>query len=171
MVLRQSVLLRRSFSDCTLRLMNKRPHLRVVTLALSLVLLGAMVLSLMPGRGMAQGLPVTATPSAAQIAGSPVLLVDIRRPEEWTETGVLPNALLITFESPAQFLRALAPHLQPGQPVALICRTGNRTARAAGILAPVLEQPVIDLAGGMVRLMAEGYRPERPTRAAGCAIC
>jgi rhodanese-related sulfurtransferase len=139
--------------------------------ALSLALLGALVLSLMPDRGAAQAPPITAAPSAAQITAAPVLLVDIRRPEEWVETGVLPNALLITFESPAQFLRALAPHLQPGQPVALICRTGNRTAQAARILAPVLEQPVIDLAGGMFRLMAEGYRPERPTRAAGCTVC
>ena len=134
--------------------------------ALALLLFAAL-----PQAAAAQGQPFIATPSATQITEAPVLLVDIRRPEEWRETGVLPNARLITFESPAQFLRDLAPHLQPGQPVALICRTGNRTARAAEILAPLLEQPVIDLGGGMFRLIAEGYQPERPTREAGCMIC
>ncbi|TVS06897.1 MAG: rhodanese-like domain-containing protein [Rhodobacteraceae bacterium] len=113
----------------------------------------------------------TAQPSAQQLQEAPVLLVDIRRPEEWVETGVLPNALLLTFESPAQFLTDLRPHLQPGQPVALICRTGNRTARAAHLIAADLDVPVVDVAGGIFRLMGAGYRPDRPTSAQGCTIC
>jgi rhodanese-related sulfurtransferase len=113
----------------------------------------------------------TAQPSAAQLLESPVLLVDIRQPHEWVETGVLPNALLLPFDSPAQFLDALAPHLQPGQPVALICRTGSRTAQAAQMIAPALDVPVIDLGGGMFRLLREGYQPAQPTRAQGCTIC
>ena len=113
----------------------------------------------------------TAQPSVQQIEDSPVLLVDIRQPQEWVETGVLPGALLLTFDNPDQFLADLAPHIQPGQPVALICRTGNRTARAAQIIAPALDVPVIDLAGGMFRLMGAGYQPERPTREQGCTIC
>ncbi|MCH8466149.1 MAG: rhodanese-like domain-containing protein [Roseinatronobacter sp.] len=113
----------------------------------------------------------TAEPSAAQLQQAEILLVDIRQPHEWVETGVLPNALLLPFDSPAQFLDALAPHLQPGQPVALICRTGNRTAQAAQIIAPALDVPVIDLGGGMFRLLRAGYQPTRPTRAQGCTIC
>ncbi|MGY6547391.1 MAG: rhodanese-like domain-containing protein [Roseinatronobacter sp.] len=112
-----------------------------------------------------------AQPSAAEIAEAPALLVDIRQPHEWIETGVLPNALLLPFNDPQQFLTALQPHLAPGQPVALICRTGSRTARAAQIIAPQLDVPVIDLGGGMFRLIAEGYIPERPTRAQGCITC
>ena len=113
----------------------------------------------------------TAQPSAQQIQDAPMLVVDIRQPHEWVETGVLPDALLLPFNNPDQFLADLAPHLSPGQPVALICRTGNRTARAARIIAPALDVPVIDLAGGMFRLMGAGYHPERPTRAQGCTIC
>ncbi|MFN7003154.1 MAG: rhodanese-like domain-containing protein [Roseinatronobacter sp.] len=113
----------------------------------------------------------TAQPSAQQLSDAPVLLVDIRRPEEWRETGVIPDALLLTFETPDQFLAALRPHLQPGQPVALICRTGNRTVRAAQIIAPEIDVPVIDIAGGMFRLIGDGYRPSAPTRQQGCMIC
>ena len=100
-----------------------------------------------------------------------MLLVDIRQPHEWVETGVLPNAVLLTFDDPTSFLKALQPHLQPGQPVALICRTGNRTARAAQMIAPELAVPVIDVAGGIFRLMGAGYQPSPPTRAKGCMIC
>jgi len=113
----------------------------------------------------------TAQPSAQQIQDAPMLVVDIRQPHEWIETGLLPNALLLPFNTPEQFLTDLAPHLTPGQPVALICRTGNRTARAAQIIAPALDVPVIDIAGGMFRLMGAGYQPDRPRRAQGCTIC
>lgn len=113
----------------------------------------------------------TAQPSAQQLQDAPVVLVDIRQPHEWVETGVLPNAVLLPFDNPDAFLAALRPHLQSGQPVALICRTGNRTSRAARILAQQLDVPVIDVQGGMFGLMAAGYTPERPTRAQGCTIC
>ncbi len=112
-----------------------------------------------------------AEPSAAQLAAADVLLVDIRQPQEWRETGVLPEALLIAHNGdPAQFLAELGPHLD-GRPVALICRTGSRTARAAAALAPALDVPVIDIAGGMMRLIAEGTRTAAPTHEQGCAIC
>lgn len=116
----------------------------------------------------------TAQPSAQQLQDAPVLLVDIRRPEEWVQTGVLPNAVLLTYEhfnTPAEFLAALAPHMTPGQPVALICRTGSRTSRASQAVAERLNVPVIDVAGGMFRLMGNGYSPAAPTRAQGCTIC
>ena len=113
----------------------------------------------------------TAQPSAQELTDAPVLLVDIRQPREWVQTGVLPNARLIPFDDPASFLRDLAPHLEAGQPVALICRTGNRSARAAQILARHLPMPVIDIEGGMMRLIAQGYSPRAPTREAGCTIC
>lgn len=114
-----------------------------------------------------------AAPSASELrsaAAGDVLVVDIRHPEEWQQTGVLPEALLLTFDTPGAFLAALAPHLD-GRPVALICRSGNRTAQAAAMLEGALEVPVIDLAGGMLRLMAEGYAPAPPTAAQGCATC
>lgn len=113
----------------------------------------------------------TAAPSAEQLAAADVLLVDIRQPQEWRQTGVLPEALLIAHDGdPAQFLAELAPHLD-GRPVALICRTGSRTAQAAAALAPALDVPVIDISGGMLRLIAEGTRTATPTQAQGCAQC
>ncbi|MCC1480191.1 rhodanese-like domain-containing protein [Roseibaca sp. Y0-43] len=114
-----------------------------------------------------------AQPTAAELEAADVLLVDIRRPEEWQQTGVLPNAHLLTYEyfdTPEAFLEALAPQLD-GRPVALICRTGNRTNIAARALAERLEQPVIDIQGGITRLIRDGYQPSAPTRAQGCETC
>jgi len=154
--------------------MPPRPALRLAAVMLALTLTGTLAL---PGPLGAQDRPVAgpflAVPPAealSRAAGAEVLLVDIRRPEEWRETGVMPEALLLTFETPETFLAALAPHLD-GRPVALICRSGNRTAAAAALLAPRLGVPVIDIGGGMLRLMAEGYRPAAPTRARGCTSC
>jgi rhodanese-related sulfurtransferase len=116
----------------------------------------------------------TAAPPAEQLLSAPVTLVDIRRPEEWKTTGVLPNAVLLTLSGPedvARFARALRPHLKPGVPVALICRTGNRTGSWAPLVAQELGVPVIDIGGGIMRLMRAGYRPSVPTRAAGCTLC
>jgi rhodanese-related sulfurtransferase len=100
-----------------------------------------------------------------------VLLVDIRRPEEWQQTGVIDGALLITYADRDSFLSALRPHLQDGQSLALICRTGNRTSRATRQIAEAVDAPVIDVAGGTVRVLSEGYSPVAPTRDMGCTVC
>lgn len=100
-----------------------------------------------------------------------LLLVDIRRPEEWQQTGVIEGARLITYTDPDSFLAQLRPHLQEGQSLALICRTGNRTSRATRQIAARVDVPVIDVAGGMVRVLGEGHAPVAPTRAMGCTVC
>jgi len=110
--------------------------------------------------------------TGAQLANDPdTLLVDIRRPEEWKQTGVVEGALLVTYTSPEAFLKAVTPRLAPGQQLALICRSGNRTSRATRQIAGMVEVPVVDVQGGMLRVLREGYRPIAPTRAMGCASC
>jgi rhodanese-related sulfurtransferase len=61
--------------------------------------------------------------------------------------------------------------LQDGQSIALICRSGNRTSRAARQIAAITDVPVIDITGGMLRVLGEGYTPVAPTAARGCTIC
>ncbi len=99
------------------------------------------------------------------------LLVDIRTPGEWQESGVIDGALLVTYSDPASFLDAVRPHLHEGQRLALICRSGNRSSRAAAQIADRVDVPVVDVAGGMNRVLDEGYSPVAPTRAMGCAEC
>ncbi len=111
-------------------------------------------------------------PSGAELANDAnTLLVDIRRPEEWRASGVVDGALLVTYTAPQAFLDAVKPKLAEGQRLALICRTGNRTSRAARQIADMIDAPIVDVKGGMQRVLAEGYRPVKPTRKMGCQVC
>jgi rhodanese-related sulfurtransferase len=68
-----------------------------------------------------------------QRVGVPV--IDIRTPEEWNQTGVIPGSHTVTFfnayggydaEAWLQKLRRFAPNSM--QPVLLVCRSGNRSS-------------------------------------------
>lgn len=69
-----------------------------------------------------------------------VPVIDIRRAEEWQQTGVIKGSHLITFfdkkghyDVPA-WLDKLAPIAGKDQPFILICRTGNRTGTVSNFL-------------------------------------
>lgn len=74
------------------------------------------------------------------LLASNTILIDIRRPEEWKETGVIKGSHKLTLydasgkETPGflQKFQELVP--TPQTPVILICRTGNRTSFAAKAL-------------------------------------
>ncbi len=70
-------------------------------------------------------------------------LVDIRRPEEWRQTGVIEGSHTITLFGPGgqihqDFFDKLARIAPRDKPVALICRTGNRTRVASDYLTKKL---------------------------------
>ena len=59
-------------------------------------------------------------------------IFDIRRPEEWRETGVIANSKLLTFVDAggrvlADFIPRFTAAVGKDDKVILICRTGNRT--------------------------------------------
>lgn len=69
----------------------------------------------------------------ARLLAAKVPIIDIRTAPEWEETGVVPGSHLITFfdergrADPAAWLERAKAAGKPGDPVILICRTGNRT--------------------------------------------
>lgn len=80
-----------------------------------------------------------------------VVLVDIRTPEEWADTGVPSDAIRLdmreaAFEAKLAGLRAA----NPGKEIALICRTANRTARVQDILAARGWTGLINVKGGLL---------------------
>jgi rhodanese-related sulfurtransferase len=61
-----------------------------------------------------------------------VPVIDIRRPAEWRETGVVQGSRGMTFVDAngrvmPDFLETFSATVNKEQPVVLICRTGNRT--------------------------------------------
>jgi rhodanese-related sulfurtransferase len=62
-----------------------------------------------------------------------IKLIDIRRPEEWAQTGVVEGSIKSTaFDGNGRFLESFVEMLeqtvQPDEEFVVICRTGNRTA-------------------------------------------
>ncbi len=92
-----------------------------------------------PGRARAD--EVMAPESALEKAqAGELLLVDIRRPSEWRETGVAEPAVEITMHDaagPRGFLKAMVSAVDGDRsaPVALICASGVRTTWASRFLA------------------------------------
>jgi rhodanese-related sulfurtransferase len=73
-----------------------------------------------------------------------VPLIDIRLQSEWEDTGIVGGSRLLTYfdergrHDDAAWLEKLKPLARPGQPVILICRSGNRTRAASQFL---VQQP------------------------------
>ncbi len=97
--------------------------------------------------------PVNMTPLevAKLVADKKMILIDIRTPEEWQETGVAENAHRIDMTDPL-FVAKLA-KLTGGdraRPIALICRTANRTRTVQQALLQGGYAAVINVEGGMI---------------------
>ncbi|MCB1888291.1 MAG: rhodanese-like domain-containing protein [Rhodocyclaceae bacterium] len=69
----------------------------------------------------------------ARLQAEGIPIVDIRTAGEWAESGIVPGAHLLTFfdergqAEPEAFLARLKAIAGPDKPVAVICRSGNRT--------------------------------------------
>jgi len=85
--------------------------------------------------GLAHANPDMAAPdAAAAVAAGKITLIDIRTPPEWKETGVAKGASLINMLHPQGapgFTNTLLEKVKGDKnaPIALICRTGNRTTQ------------------------------------------
>lgn len=100
------------------------------------------------------------------------LLVDIREPMEWQQTGVLAGAHLHSWRSPEAFVSDLKNEIAEADEILILCRSGNRSLNAARALAKHLDREVIDVSGGMIRLAREGQaQVVAPTRDMGCPVC
>lgn len=90
-----------------------------------------------------------------------VPLVDIRLPEEWQQTGVVEGSKQLTlFEKNGSvapdFLTNLQKIVPTDKPVALICRSGNRTRAGTAMLAQAGYSQVYNVTNGINGWLKEG---------------
>jgi rhodanese-related sulfurtransferase len=88
-------------------------------------------------------------------------LYDIRRAEEWRQTGVVEGSRKLTFVDAAgrlnpEFLPRFSAEVDKNKPVILICRTGNRTDALARELAEMGYTQVYNVRDGITRWIGEG---------------
>jgi rhodanese-related sulfurtransferase len=109
-------------------------------------------------------LPVAATPLAAQqadvwsaaqagaaLAAGDIVVLDIRSPEEWAETGVAKGAWPVTLHDEGFANRLFAAReMAAGRPVALLCATGGRTDYVMQALRKGGYDGFVDVSEGMM---------------------
>ncbi len=88
------------------------------------------------------------------------LLLDVRQPEEYTgELGHVPGALLVPLGELRGRIGEIAAH--PGRTIITICRSGNRSARAAAILRDAGFANVLNMTGGTLAWRDRGFPVDR----------
>lgn len=87
----------------------------------------------------------------AKARAKEIVLVDIRRPDEWRDTGVAEGAIRLDMTHPAFEARLATLRAEnPGKPIALICRTASRTRQVQDILGRRGWQGIVNVRGGML---------------------
>lgn len=110
---------------------------------------------------MAELTQVWATP---QFAEKNMKIIDIRTPAEWRETGIVKGSYTIMFFDQKgnfnveTFLKQLDMIVKKDEPFALICRVGSRTGIVSEFLSERLGYKVINLKGGIMKMIHEGYK-------------
>ncbi len=109
----------------------------------------ALLLAAMPTLAVAQQV-MTPRQAYDHVTAGKAVLVDIRTPEEWKETGVPKGALRLDMTRP-DFVTKLdeVRRANPDKDIALICRTSNRTSYVQKALVERGWKNVIDVRGGL----------------------
>jgi rhodanese-related sulfurtransferase len=98
--------------------------------------------------------------------GTPIF--DIRRKEEWRETGVVANSRLLTFVDAngrlmPGFMENFTSSIGKDDPVILICRTGNRTdVLARHLMTQLGYTQIYNVRHGITDWIREGLPVTRP---------
>jgi len=92
--------------------------------------------------------------AAAQAQAGKLILIDIRTPPEWKETGLAKGARQVNMLNPRGangFVEQLLGEIKGNRnaPIALICRTGNRTTQVQRYLQSVGFTQVYNIREGM----------------------
>lgn len=96
--------------------------------------------------------------SPIEVAASPsVYLVDVRpREERYGALGFIPGSRSVPAADIEADIEAFGARFEEDATVVLVCSTGRRSTALAAAIAPLLEQKIVNLAGGTVGWAASG---------------
>ena len=105
----------------------------------------------------------------ASLIDKQVPIIDIRRQEEWSQTGIIEGSILMTFfdkDGKAEvdtWLQNLDLVANKNEPFILICRTGRRTGLVANFLSNKLKyEKVYDVTDGITEWIRKGNTVVKP---------
>ncbi len=144
--------------------MSEITRRHVLFSSLGALALGGLGITLLPRSGTAANWEHRFMP-VSEMTSDGGLLVDIRTPPEWVDTGVIAGARLIEFDfdKPNTFLPQIADEIADGRDLVLICNSGNRTQVVADFLARQIPNRIVSIEGGIRKVMAAGYKTVPPS--------
>lgn len=121
---------------------------------INLLIIMAVVINSLSGcaKGNADRVPCNEFEKLVQLT-SPLTILDVRTPEEFA-AGHIPGAININFNDD-DFVAEVEKAVPSGAKIALYCRSGNRSAKAAAELSGKGYE-ISDLEGGILEWMKEG---------------
>lgn len=134
-------------NDAFRGLAGKLPYIAIA------VVLAVLVVRVLAPQKAAAGEVLTPAEAHEKAMKGEIVLVDVRTADEWKQTGLPASAHAITMHQKGpDFVKALDAALggDRSKPLAVICRTGNRTGSLVGPLQQAGYARVIDVKEGMV---------------------
>ncbi|TMH26358.1 MAG: rhodanese-like domain-containing protein [Betaproteobacteria bacterium] len=132
-------------------------------------------LILLLGAITAQAEPDLSAPQAFERSNQGgLLIIDIRTPEEWRETGVIPGARRVDFyRGPDVLLKSVLQMVNGDRnaPIALVCHSGSRTIQAQRFLQAQGFTQVYNVREGMAGSAAGPGWLHRPLPVEACPRC
>lgn len=131
--------------------------------------LAVLALALISVQSAADGIRDVDARGVQDLISRGVKVIDVRTPEEWRQTGLVPGSATITaFNGDGSldpgFVRAVKATAKPGDEIVLICRSGNRSAAAARLLRDEAGYTAVHNATGGIRAWIADGRPVEPCR-------
>ncbi len=128
------------------------PLIRRAPMAGFMMLMGTLALATAVA---GEGGVITADAAAERAAAGEILVIDVRSPREWRQTGVAKGARQVTIHDPGGlpgFVEAVKAAIggDLGKPIAVICATGNRSTLAQRVLAKAGFTGVLNIKEGML---------------------
>lgn len=114
-------------------------------------ILALSALTLIPAAAVADTKTLTAEDAYDRLQSGELILIDVRTPQEWLDSGVAEGAWPLDMREP-DFGRWIMATLErnPHRDVAVICRSGNRSGRLMDLFAQNGIVTVLDVSEGML---------------------
>ena len=104
-----------------------------------------------------------------QLMDDKVVVIDVRTPGEWEQTGIVPGSHAIMFfdekrrADPQLWMQQVSQLIAPDQAVAIICRSGNRSFTVGRyLMAQHGFRQVYNVEGGIKAWKKAGYATVAP---------